>query len=479
MTMNLKKFLLPLLLLVGFGIFFYNLGKAHLENWDEAWYGEMTKQMINNKDFIILSWDGKYILDKPPMYIWLSSFFSLIFGLSEFSIRLTSAIAGFLIATLVFVYSKKKFGLVPAIWGFFATLANATFVWRARSGNLDIFASLLIFITFFLIISKYKYKYPLLGLVFSFIYLTKASLVAFPFSIFVLYEIIFERKKIKARFSEYIKLLAIFLGLSGLWLGLGYLQAGPDFVNYYVFKSDQGVSKINLSFLSLDYLKYCFYAIRGYFPFLILGIVLMIKKVKTPDFFLILLFSILLPVILSFAERKNDWYLIPAMPFWSLVIAYSIYQILKFRNIKVISWAAVGLAIFITGFNFVKYIKPLYSSDTVYYQYKSAIEIQNKTSVGETIVRLDHLYPTTIYYSNRKVLSSPQDIGVAYPGETSIATSGTNTVFIGRQDLKKAILYKRYRWFVGTKSDVDQFVQDNSAKWDIITVDEERIAHLL
>jgi len=86
-------------------------------------------------------------------------------------------------------------------------------------------------------------------------------------------------------------------------------------------------------------------------------------------------------------KEQNDWYLIPAMPFWSLAIVYANLSSSKFFKDNKIVLEFITVSILLAGFNFTKYIKPLYSSDTVYYQYKSAIEIQKKTSPKEAIVQ--------------------------------------------------------------------------------------------
>src|SRR5579871_1601836 len=106
-----NKFLTIILLILivfAFSICFYQLGKAPLDNWDEAWYGEITKTMLKSKNFIIPIWNGSPLYEKPPLYMWISAFFSLFFGLNEFSLRLTSAISGFIIICGTVGYSYKK-----------------------------------------------------------------------------------------------------------------------------------------------------------------------------------------------------------------------------------------------------------------------------------------------------------------------------------------------------------------------------------
>ena len=197
-----KKIVFILIISFSFYILFYNLGKPALDNWDEAWYGEVVKQVFKTKDPMILYWNGEYFFDKPPLHIWLSAFSSVIFGFSEFSLRSVSAFSGLIIVIMVLLYSYRKWGFIPSMLAFATLIFNNIFVWRARSGNVDLLAAFLIFLTYFLILSKNRNRFILLGIVFSLIYLTKELLVVFPLTIFILHEFLFLRKRIRKNQSQ-------------------------------------------------------------------------------------------------------------------------------------------------------------------------------------------------------------------------------------------------------------------------------------
>ena len=301
----LTKIVLLFLGIFAFYTIFNNLGGPTLENWDEAWYGQMAKEMSVSKEFIIPRWNYDYLLDKPPMYLWTTVFFSFFFGLSEFTIRLTSAVSGFVIILIVLLYTYKKWGFAPSLIAFSTIMFNNIFIWRVRSGNIDVFLTLLIFLSYFLILSKRKSRFILLGILFACIYLTKASIVLFPLSIFILHEGFFRRKEIKNNVKEYLKLIAIFIGASGFWLLLGYIKMGSEFVNYFLFKSDQEVSSINIFKLKTDYLDYVYYSLqRRYYYVFIVGLIILVTKIRNSSNFLIILFATSLLVLLSFTEKK-------------------------------------------------------------------------------------------------------------------------------------------------------------------------------
>lgn len=462
--LNFSAVFLLLLSLFATYIVFVNLGKPAFDNWDEAWSATATREMLRTKELIVLSWNKTMWLDKPPMYIWLSSLSSAIFGLSELSVRLPSAISGLVIIMSVLFYSYKKFGLIASVFAFSTIAFNNIFIWRLRSGNIDAFAALLIFISYFLITGSNKYRYPLLGIIFACLYLTKLSLVLFPLVIFLIYEILFKREEIKKNIFNYSKLFLIFLSISGAWLLLGYLKVGGNFLKYYLFYADQGLfSNIKIN---LDYLSYTYYSLqRRFFWLLVLGSAFILRKGIKSKNFILFLFAFVFPVILSFSDKNNNWYLIPAMPFWAIIIAYGTQEFLKLFKNKTAYFLATG-ALMLAGFyvsykTFTTNIYPILNTTSAEKQAQSGKLLNKLSQKNEIIVRLDHLYPTTVYYTDRKVIASPPE-------------SDTKTYWISRIDLKKAIRLKKIIWITGTTKDVEEFIKNNeSTRFEKITVNNE------
>ena len=282
--------------------------------------------------------------------MWLSLPFVWLFGLNEFSIRIVSAIAGFLTILLVVKYSYRKWGVVSALFAFITLALNNTFIWRVRSGNIDALVTFLILLTYLFITSKYRFKYIALGVLFAFIYLTKASLVFFPILIFILNEIFFEQKHFKKNIKQYGITLLIAILVPGLWLLLGYLKTDESFLDYYLFQSDQGVSQMALKYLRIDYVMYLYYALQRRFTYLFLiGLFFIITTIRKKNHFFFLCYSSFLLGLLTLTERNNNWYLLPSMPFWSLVIAYGIKKTMNFLQEKKIMFEVVMGALIIVS----------------------------------------------------------------------------------------------------------------------------------
>ena len=86
--------------------------------------------------------------------------------------------------------------------------------------------------------------------------------------------------------------------------------------------------------------------------------------------------------------------------------------------------------------------------------------IKKLSQKDDIVVRLDRLYPSTIFYTDRKVLTS-QDGDI------------THWYYISRQDLDRALHDGHTYWIAGTKGDVNMFAQKYNLVKKIIVVNNE------
>lgn len=472
----IEKIILCLLVVLFVYIAFYRLGKPPLENWDEAFYADVTRTMLRTGDFIAMKWNRIPFIDKPPLYMWFSSLASVVFGMNEFAFRIISALSTVIIAIIILGYSYAQYGILPALLASSTLILNDVFIWRARSGNTDLLATLFIVISYFMIIGKNKYKYPILGLLFALIYLTKASLVLYPLLVFGIIELIYERSQLVKHMKQYVITAVIFMVLVGLWLFIGYEKIGPYFVNYFLFKSDQGNAKIALSNASNMFIMYAYYSFqRRFFYVFLFGLAtILITRLKEKKYGALFLFSTLLITQLSLSKTTNNWYLIPSIPFWSLTTAFATYTILKIFQKNKLLFVGVFAGIAVIGF-YISYktfrvnITPIFTNYAMVNQTQTCKKLKDISLYDDTVIRLDHLYPSTIYYADRRVYSSPRD------------HEYTSGMFIGRTDLVNDLRSKKYKWVIGTTSEVDDFLKKftSDISYEIVKVnDGEKIIHV-
>ena len=451
-------------------IFFFNLGIPAFENWDEAWYADVVRNMLRSGDYITMRWNGEIFLDKPPLYMWIVALFAKIFGgLNEFIMRFPSAFSALLISILVLIYSLSKFGIAAGIIGFGSLVLNNIFVWRARSGNLDLFQTLWILLIYFALISKYKHKYPLIGLLLSLTYLTKAAAVIIPAIAIFGYILLYERKNIVHNFRSYFLSLLIFLLIPALWLFGGYLKVGADFVTYFILHSDQNVSHLSFANFQTSYFSYIYYALQRRITFfLVVGLLAVIASYKKSRGILLLLFTLPLLISLTYTQRSNNWYLIPMFPFISILVAQGAGAFFSiFRHHWVIKTPVLLVCAYIFYRTFTINIYPIINTYSTQSQRESGQKLAELSKPTDIIIRLDESYPATIYYSDRKVY--------VYKGDIQ-----TGFIMLGIPDMTKMLELGQAKWFCGTPSEVISFASTLSYPYEIIQVNKaESILHLL
>lgn len=107
-TFSISKYL-PVLLLIIFLSFFAHLGNLPLFDADEGAYSEVTREMLVNNDFTSALLNDIPFFHKPPLFFWIQAASIKILGLTEFALRLPSALAAFLWTASVFLFTRRFF----------------------------------------------------------------------------------------------------------------------------------------------------------------------------------------------------------------------------------------------------------------------------------------------------------------------------------------------------------------------------------
>jgi 4-amino-4-deoxy-L-arabinose transferase-like glycosyltransferase len=111
---------LPLLGLgvLGYVLFFLNLGGYPLFDMDEPRYAEAAREMIESGNWITPYFNYELRFDKPVFFYWLIALAYQAMGVSEFSARFFSAVSAFSVVLMVFFFGRHwvstRFGLFAA-----------------------------------------------------------------------------------------------------------------------------------------------------------------------------------------------------------------------------------------------------------------------------------------------------------------------------------------------------------------------------
>lgn len=295
-------------------LYFYKLGQSSLSSWDEAWYGSIAGNILQSGNFLILWWNGSIYSDHPPAGFWIIALGQSVLGINEFGSRIGSAIFGMLGLYLVYLLGKEMFSRVVGFTSALALSSTYWYLYRARSGNLDIFLTVFFVLTFYLAIkasSEKKFLIPF-GLSFGLLVLTKSTI---PFAIIPALIVIFWKSNIKVK--DLIKPVLVFILLIFPWFIAQYVYKPAAFFKYFLVGAP-GVGK------ETDYLdnfkqikEYLHFGVGKWFWPGVLGVIAgpltLNKYLSALSLFCMSFFA---PFILS--EKGQLWHLIPLYPFMSL-----------------------------------------------------------------------------------------------------------------------------------------------------------------
>lgn len=123
-----------LILAVGLTLFFtWLLGSYALGVPDEGRYGEISREMLANHNFLTPHLNAIKYFEKPPLFYWLGALTQKFFGLNEFAVRLPAAFTAILGCLLVYAAARR---LYDRNTGLLASVILATSILYFTLGHL-------------------------------------------------------------------------------------------------------------------------------------------------------------------------------------------------------------------------------------------------------------------------------------------------------------------------------------------------------
>lgn len=331
------KFLILLGFLIAAALIFYKSGDFGLADPDEARYAETSREMIEQKSYIIPLFNYKPRLNKPILFYWCQILSFKLFGVNEFAARWPSALAGLATMILVFLIGNLLLDREQALLSIFIFFTSIFFLTFSRAGILEI---LLLFtftlsIYFFLMAEKSylrgEAKRRALYVSFFFVSLGLSFLVKGPVGVLVPLLIIVLYLILMRRFSPFsIKHFLfgslLFLCVVAPWgLILIYKVGLPRIMDMLEKET------IKRYFVGFDHPGSFYFFIpillAGFFPwssFLPVALWRMGKVAfqdrKNEKIFL-LIWLIFPLIFFSFSESKLPGYILPVLPAASLIVA--------------------------------------------------------------------------------------------------------------------------------------------------------------
>ncbi len=325
--------------LVYFPIFLH-LDSLPIRVWDEARLAISAHEMLHNNNYLIPHYNGQPDMwgTKPPLVIWLQTFFYKCIGVSELAVRLPSALAAFFTTLIIMLFSIKYlknywFGLIASL--VLVTSYGYINGHAVRTGDLDspvAFFTTFYCLTFFLFIELGDRKYLhlfFIGLTLSVLAKSVQGLLFIPaLGIYVLMAKKFwEIAKNKWFYFDLLICIAVVLSyyLTREYYNPGYLKAvSENELGGRYLTSLEGHENIFMFYfnqlLDSNFSDWILFVPCG----LLVGFTLKDAKLKR-----LTLFSFLAILsywlVISISQTKCEWYDVPLYPLMSIVCSIAIY----------------------------------------------------------------------------------------------------------------------------------------------------------
>src|SRR6201988_2692442 len=171
------------LLLLSAVALFVKPGAPALFNPDEGRNAEKAREILLLHDWITPHENFAVVLDKPIFYYWLGAPSYRAFGISEWSARLPSALAGLGCIALVFFFARRFFGFWRGLWSSLILVTSLEFYLLARivffDMRLTFFTTLSLF-SFFCALREQKSRWRTSWLGLMYLSLAAPTLVKGP-----------------------------------------------------------------------------------------------------------------------------------------------------------------------------------------------------------------------------------------------------------------------------------------------------------
>lgn len=405
---NIEGILIVLLFLAIFLLMTTGLGSTYLTNWDEAWYADMTRNLAMGGNPLTLVFNQQPFFDKPPLYIWSSALLFKLFGPSELVARIPSALSGVGVGLVLYFLAHTLFNRTIAFTSVLILISTIGFLYRARTGNLDTLLTFWLLLSILAFYKAYMYKssrwFMLMGFATGFAFLTK-GIIAFAFPVLAIVFLWIRKDYIVTKRTLLFAIMPAMI-ISLLWIMLSYIANGEEFIRAFFLNQTE---KIAWKGFSPDYFWFLKSGLKLWFIlFVPLSLFILFQWRKGKEV-LLLLYLFLPLVFLSFSENKSNWFLLPFYPVISLVIADGLYRLTKKIYWRKFSFLLVGAVGLIAVIQMILYRSEYVVADIAGDEARVALVAKDFTQKGDILYLTNYYYPTTVYYSQRKVYAVYSD----------------------------------------------------------------------
>jgi 4-amino-4-deoxy-L-arabinose transferase-like glycosyltransferase len=333
---------LPLLCLLSVAVpaLFWKLGAGSLAAWDEAIYAQVSKEMVRGGDWLTLHWEYKPWFEKPPLLMWVTSLFYRLFGVSEFTARLPSALSGIALLALTYLIGKLAYGKVAGLLSGIVLLTCYHFLSFSRFGTMDVMLACFVYLAVYAYLRVRDGNegwWYLVGCACALALMTKgAGGIIAPASV-ALALISDKRLQGALRCRSFWLALLLALVMVMPWHVLMYAWHGRSFIDEYIGYHVIARSTRTLEGNATGYFYFVGKLLDGFFPWCLLvpfALVSFVRKnlKRREQSWVLLVLAALVFCLYTMIPTRRPWYIIPLYPALSILTAaflinlYSAYQ---------------------------------------------------------------------------------------------------------------------------------------------------------
>jgi 4-amino-4-deoxy-L-arabinose transferase-like glycosyltransferase len=137
--------LLAAILVVSIVPYFWGLGKADIQDVDEAAYGEIAREMVASGDWVSPTLNGKPFDQHPPLGPWMMALSIKLFGATPLAVRLPNALLALVGLLITFSIGRRIAGREAGILAALALVTAPAYHLMVRDARLDM--ALMVFIS--------------------------------------------------------------------------------------------------------------------------------------------------------------------------------------------------------------------------------------------------------------------------------------------------------------------------------------------
>ena len=323
-----------------------------MANYDDCFYAQKAKEILQNREWWLLTFNHHPAFENPPFYMWLVALAYKVFGVGEFSAKLPSALMGIFTVALVYYLGRILFNPWAGLFGAFILATTYPFMKFGRHAMVDVTLAFLVTaaLFFFLLALRKDSRFFLgWGLCLGLALLDK-SLLGLSALVIPLAYLFLNSHGEKAANPYFPSGLLLGLGLGCSWYVLEYLQFGREFASAHFgwlilhrgFQAGPEPWYHHLSFFA-DLATF-------YWPWLPLALFGLFWAMKAKfweheNLSLVVLWAGLPTLGISLTQTRPLWYFMPVFPALALLSAYGLDRLLKERQKTLLAGTLLSLGV--------------------------------------------------------------------------------------------------------------------------------------